>query len=112
MATSSFQIKVGDLEPALAVTVTDQNGVAVVLSGTATAQFRWERVDDATTEQTAAAVITDAPNGLVEYQWAVGETDTAGEYQGEFIITDAGRAQTFPSRNFIKFTINDNLNTN
>ena len=104
-STSKFQIKEGDLLPALESTLTDQDGVAVDLTG-GTLQFRFSKigVDGATT--IAAATIVTAVDGKVSYTFTGTQTDTPGEYEGEFIWTSSGSKQTFPSRKVVRFTIN------
>ena len=46
----------------------------------------------------ATAIIEDADNGAVRYDWAAADVDTAGEYWGWFIQieTASGRKARFP----------------
>jgi len=54
------------------------------------------------------AVIENSLAGEVSYPWQEGDTDTAGEYEGEFTITLADtRKRTFPSKGFIRITISE-----
>lgn len=58
----------------------------------------------------ASAVIVDAGTGKVKYEWQSGDTDTVGNFHGEFEVTwDGGKPQTFPNEGFIKIKINPDL---
>ena len=91
-------LKQGDLAPPLRV---DTN--ADLTGATAVAKIR--RLHDDTT-MTKNLTITDAPNGIAEYQWQAGDTDTAGTYHVEAVVTFAGGSiQTFPQRSYLEITI-------
>lgn len=88
---SAFQIPAGDRLPELEVQLSDKNGNVPVVGATAEFTMRGPRL------VAGAATLTDAANGIVSYAWAVGDTDTVGEYHASFRVTFAdGRAQTFP----------------
>ena len=55
----------------------------------------------------AAATITDALNGKVEYSWISADTDTSGDYLAEFEITLTGGKITLPSDDSLKIKIID-----
>ena len=129
MATSSeprFKIKNGNLEPPLDIELTDQDGFAIVLAGTETLVFRWERVGKPASEVTGIGVSSIVTNGVastgpkdkgtpakVRYNFAATETDISDDYNLEVDVIAAGRPRTFPSdETFYPFTIFDNLLTN
>lgn len=87
MATKPFYIKQGDRLPIISATLYDDAGVAINLTGS-TVDFKWRKRGDADSEtNSGACVISDANNGVVEYNWASGDTDVAGTFDAEFQIT-------------------------
>lgn len=104
-----FKIKKNDSRPALAVTLQYANGSAVDLtSGTVFFNL-------GTTlylpYYSGAAVITDAVNGLVQYNWT-GSIDTGsiGTYYGEFEITWTGSKMTLPSDHSLQVIVYEDYN--
>ena len=84
-------LKQGDLAPKLSL---DLN--ANLTAATVVAKIR--RVHQSTV-LTKTLTVTDAPNGLVEYQWVAGDTDTAGSYLIEVLVTFSGAIpERFPQR--------------
>lgn len=84
-------LKQGDLAPKLQL---DLN--ANLTAATVVAKIR--RVHQSTI-LTKTLTVTDAPNGLVEYQWVAGDTDTAGTYLIEVLVTFSGAIpERFPQR--------------
>jgi len=53
---------------------------------------------DNTLKINASMTITDAINGIVQYDWQAGDTDTVGTYFVEFQVTYSdGAIETFPN---------------
>lgn len=103
---SDFYIKQGDDAPALRVICKDQDGAVVDLSGATSLRFHMVKVSETTPKVDAAATLIDGPNGIVEYQWATGDTDTEGDWFGEFEITfPVGDVITFPNYKYITIEI-------
>ena len=99
---SDFRIKRGDLKPRLEVILTDADGNPVPIPSGASVEFHMRLPDSAVLKVNAAAVVDDAPGGAAAYNWAVGDTDTEGDYLGEFEVTDVASPMTFPnSRNLV-----------
>jgi hypothetical protein len=101
---SDFQIRAGDRLPAISATITDGKpvpgyplGTPVVLTG-AVVRFVMRGLGDTSAALDAPAVVADAAGGKVRYDWAVGDTATAGVYFAEWQITFAdGRRLTVPN---------------
>lgn len=83
-------LKVGDLQPKLRM---DLN---VDLTAAAGVVAKLRRKHQATV-LTKTMTVTDAPTGVGEYQWLSGDTDIAGTYLVEFLVTwSGGTVQRFP----------------
>lgn len=95
MAAPADRMKTGDLEPALTLVLT-RDGRAIDLTDADSVSFRMK--ESAAAEGVSlTGTILDALDGEVAHVWAPGETDTAGTYAVEAVVTwSTGRAQTFP----------------
>lgn len=89
-----FNMWVGNRMPSVSDTITI-GGVAQDLTG-ATVKFMMRSEDTATFKVNAAATIVDAPTGSVRYDWALADTDTAGDYVAWFRVTISGKDQDTP----------------
>lgn len=110
MPAVDFYIKKNDTRPKLNKNLVDAEGNNPNLTG-ASVVFIME-AQGATTpkiNRVACAVITPL-TAEVEYTWVAGNTDTAGEFEGEFEVTDAGGGvQTFPNPRKMRIVITDDL---
>lgn len=103
---ADFYVRRGDRSNPLRRTLRNADGSAKDLI-TRTVKFYMTNV------RTGQAVVdgveitpVDAANGIVQYEWAVGTTDVAGSYRGEFRTIDAdGRPETFPNVGYIEIQI-------
>lgn len=98
----SFAIKQNDTSPAFSSTLEAPAGTPVDLTG-ATVQFKMtNRTTAAVKVDAVEATIVDAAAGKVSYSWAVGDTDTPGFYNAEWIVTFAnGQRRTFPAADYL-----------
>lgn len=101
--TDIFTIKQNDTSPALRYTLdppVDLTGATAVFSLRA-------RVGGATKlDKAPAAIVAPATDGVVQYDWAPGDTDTAGPFQGEFQVTYADSSvETYPNDSYLNIKI-------
>lgn len=110
MATlTDFYIKQNDTREAIQIICEKGDGTAEDLSvgGTATVKFIMASAAGAATKVDAAgSIVGSAANGVVQYQWASGNTDTAGTFLAEFQVTFGdGRIFTYPNTAYITIHI-------
>lgn len=114
MSATTFYIKKGDRLPSLGVTLLDSAGTAQDVTG-ATVKFAVRRKGNKTTLLDATATIVTAASGIVQYDWASGDTDTLlgeGTFDGEFQVTLAnGKKATFPGDGYIEIVILSDVST-
>lgn len=110
----AFEIKRNDLLPHYRVqlTQTDPNDptaqIPVDLTGATNAYFIMKTGTTLKINRVAMAFINRAL-GIVEYTWAVGDTDTSGSYNVEVEVNWSGFPQTFPSSGYFAVVISDDL---
>ena len=100
MPSQTFTIKRGDLLPAITLAGTYSDGTPIDFSDATTPEFHMRlasAADLSTPKIDAAATIVDGPGGIIRYQWAGTDTDTAGIYTAEFEVTKSGRKLSIPS---------------
>lgn len=112
MPTEKFYIKKDDTRPKIRCALTDAEDTEVNLGG-ATVKFvmtpKAEPVGSTPTVDADADVIT-AVDGIVEYEWQTGDTETAGKYRAEWEVTFAdGGVETFPNDTYIEVIIKGDL---
>lgn len=109
---ADFSIKRGDSEPAIKAQLQDDEGNAVDLSNADSVSFHMKDPRASTVKVDAAASITDAPNGEVQYDWADdgSDTDEPGEYDAEFEVSwSGGGTETFPNDGFLTVGILEDI---
>ena len=93
---ADFTIKRNDTRPVIAAQLT-QDGNPYDLTG-ATVKFLMKLPASGSPKVDASATIVNASNGDVEYAWIASDTDTEGEYDAEWEVTDgSGEVLTFPN---------------
>lgn len=104
MRTEHF-LKAGNLLPVIRGRITQDGNVIQLPPGT-TVVFRMWLKETGVTRVEAAADIIDGTEGIVEYVWIAGDTDVAGEYEGEFDATLPGDTPiTVPNAGYLKILI-------
>lgn len=105
----AFHIKQNDTRPIMAATLIDGDGNVANLDG-ATVLFKMRQAGETTVKVNASAAIADATKGKVTYTWSAADTNTVGEFEGEFEVTYAGGGvQTFPNNKYIEIEITDDI---
>jgi hypothetical protein len=105
----AFRIKTNDTSPKLSVTLTDALGTPIGLAGCA-ARFHMKAFGASSLKIDAVADIEDIVNGIVEYSWQAGDTDTAGTYYGEIEVTYGDdTVETFPNNGYFTIIIKEDL---
>lgn len=107
---ADFTIKKGALLPPLIAVLKDGTGAVVDLTTATTVKFSMASVPGGTRKVNAAAVtVVDAPNGKVSYQWAGTDTDTPGNYAGEFLVNFPSQPEVFPSDGYLGVLVEQNV---
>ena len=95
-------MKKNDLEPKFRVTLQNADGTAIDLSLATSVRFIMKQSSGGTKLVSAPAAFLDRANGVVEYTWASGDTDTVGPFQAEFeVIWPTGRPMTVPNGEYL-----------
>lgn len=92
MALANFFIRSRDREPYLRGELRDAAGAVINLTG-ATVRFVMVDASNGSEAVNALATLVDAANGVVEYQWADGDTNTNGLYLARWVVTTSAAHQ-------------------
>jgi NADPH-dependent ferric siderophore reductase len=109
----AFQMKRHDTRPVYKAQLrqTDPNDASATIPvdlTTATA-VKFIMSNNNTIKVNAAATVTDAANGRVQYTWIAADTDTSGVFNVEWQVSWGTDKQTFPSAGYSSITISDDL---
>lgn len=105
----AFTIKQNDTAPSVEAVLKNSAGTAVDLTG-ATVNFHMKDLGG-TVVVDAAASVTDASGGTVQYDWDAADTDTAGTFYAEFEVEyPDGTIETFPNTGSVAVKIVKELN--
>jgi hypothetical protein len=109
MATTTHHMKTGDLEPSIAATLTYSDGTVVDLTAATTPRFLMRAHRAAALTVDGTATVVNAAAGTVRYDWASGDTDTAGLYRAEWEFSIGGKKMTVPNDGYLYVVIRDDL---
>ena len=110
MATPTFYIKQNDTRPELDVFLRDDKDRTINVTG-ATVKFNMRNASDNIVKINLGSVTTvSSTSGRVKYSFSTADTDTAGNFDGEFQVTFVGgQVETFPNDGYIKVIITDDV---
>ena len=110
MAAPTFYIKQNDTRPELDVFLRDDKDRSINVTG-ATVKFNMRNSADTTVKIDTGSVTTvSSTAGRVKYSFTAANTDTAGNFEGEFQVTFVGgQVETFPNDGYIKVIITDDV---
>jgi hypothetical protein len=105
----AFNIKQNDTSPSLQATLKDAQLQPVKLTG-GTVKLHMKSLEGVV-KVNQVMTITDEFNGVVQYDWQSGDTDTVGAYYIEFQVTyqDAS-IETFPNTGSLVVSVVKELN--
>lgn len=109
MSNSPFYIKQDDTSPALLVELTPSD---VDITGATGVVFSMRQRGSTTAKvnRAAAALVSPAGPASLSYAWDAADTDTAGEFEGEFEVTRSdGSIETFPNDGYIAIIITGDI---
>lgn len=105
---ADIYVKKGDREPSVAAILKASNAV-INLTG-CTVKFLMRSAKDGTAKVSASAVVVSAVLGSVRYDWALADTDTAGQFYAEWEITKAsGNKITVPNHKYMDVVIMEDI---
>ena len=105
---ADIYLKQKDQLPILRATLSDENGPVDLTGGTVKV---WFCLKAGGTPKSGNCTIVDEAGGIVEYAWASGDSDTAGDYNLEFVATLAGKTITFPNDGYLLLRVVADIDT-
>ena len=110
MAAQTFYIKQNYTRPELDVFLRDDKDRSINITGS-TVKFNLRNSSDNVVKIDNGSVTTvSSTAGRVKYSFTAANTDTSGNFDGEFEVTFVGgQVETFPNDGYIKVIITDDL---
>ena len=105
---TTVYVKQNDTKPDIQVTINDDQGTAVDVSGASIKFFMNDSTGTNKVDGTGA--IVTAASGIIKYVWQTNDLDTVGVYDAEFQITFSDSSiLTAPSSGYITVVVGDDL---
>lgn len=105
-----FVIKRHARRPYLRMYVKDQDGNAFDFTGAVDVTFILSDFDGNLVFAKTGVIETPVTSGYLKYEWAAGDTDTAGEYRAEFDVNYGGSEKlTIPTKGNLLVKIYEDL---
>jgi hypothetical protein len=110
MADPTFYIKQNDTRPELDVFLRDDKDRSINVTG-ASVKFNMRNVSNNVVKVDNGSVTTvSSTSGRVKYAFSASDTDTSGNFDGEFQVTFVGgQVETFPNDGYIKVIVTDDV---
>lgn len=109
----TFEIHRGDTAPAFHKRLRDDVGDVVPIDTADEVSFHMRSIDydeEVADDTTGNVNILDNREGEVEYSWQTGDTDDAGTYRAEFVVTFSdGSIRTFPVGGMYTIVITEDI---
>lgn len=107
---ADFTIKQNDTRPYLVAALQDNNAAINLTSATSVKFIMRQQGSIGAPKISSAATFLDRPTGQVQYAWVASNTDTVGDFNGEFEITwNDGGIETVPNDGYFTISIVDDL---
>ena len=110
MADPTFYIKQNDTRPELDIFLRDDKDRTINITG-ASVKFSMRNASTNVVKVSLGSVTTvNSTSGRVKYSFSSADTDTAGNFDGEFQVTFVGgQVETFPNDGYIKVIVTDDV---
>lgn len=110
----TFTIKRGDTSPPIKYKLIGPDDYGKDIRGYNDVQFFMRERDEYTivvSDDVSGNVnVVDAENGIIEYDWTAGDTETSGTYDAEWQVEfNDGSVETYPNDRFITVKIVDDI---
>lgn len=115
--TKTFQIKQNDTYPSLEINIKSRGCLDSIIpfNLSAVTACTFSMADNCGNLKIASmpATINSFSGGNIQYDWAVGDTDTHGKYKAEFeLFFSDGKKATIPTLGVIEINILKDINDN
>lgn len=114
--TDKIVMKKGDTLPIRELELQEENSsgdrVPIDLTGGSVSFYVYDNQTGQLLIDGSSVTVTDASNGLIEYEWKDGDTQETGVHKGEFVIEYADGELTVPNDGFIPVKITEDLQDN
>jgi len=106
----NFITKRHSRRPYVRLQVKDADGNAYDLTSVFSVRFLMYDLDGVQKVDAAGSVESPATAGIIKYEWAAADVDTAGNYNAEFDLDwGSGVVMTLPSNGLIRVRIHEDL---
>jgi hypothetical protein len=94
---ADYFLHLGDRLPRIRAQFVDADNVAIDLTTATSVTFNMVDVAGTAVVTAGACTVVTPASGIVEYAWAAGDVDTAGDFFAQFVATFAGLELSAPN---------------